>query len=102
MLDYDGTLAPIAPHPDLATLPLETKHTLQRLSNMSDVYIAIISGRNVDNVKNMVRFVINFKHYPHHMNFALFVASGSEDCSILFCFRDIPINGYTWIHLHTK
>lgn len=54
LLDYDGTLAPIAPHPDLATLPLETKHVLQRLSNMSDVYIAIISGRNVDNVKNMV------------------------------------------------
>nr|APD15513.1 trehalose-6-phosphate synthase [Ostrinia furnacalis] len=54
LLDYDGTLAPIAPHPDLATLPLETKHTLQRLSNMSDVYIAIVSGRNVDNVKNMV------------------------------------------------
>ncbi|XP_028040249.1 alpha,alpha-trehalose-phosphate synthase [UDP-forming] [Bombyx mandarina] len=54
LLDYDGTLAPIAPHPDLATLPLETKHTLQRLSNMSDVYIAIISGRNVDNVKQMV------------------------------------------------
>ncbi|XP_072939133.1 uncharacterized protein Tps1 isoform X2 [Epargyreus clarus] len=54
LLDYDGTLAPIAPHPDLATLPLETKHTLQRLSNMSDVNIAIISGRNVDNVKNMV------------------------------------------------
>ncbi|XP_045768710.1 alpha,alpha-trehalose-phosphate synthase [UDP-forming] [Maniola jurtina] len=54
LLDYDGTLAPIAPHPDLATLPLETKHTLQRLSNMSDVYIAIISGRNVNNVKEMV------------------------------------------------
>ncbi|KAG7306371.1 hypothetical protein JYU34_008996 [Plutella xylostella] len=54
LLDYDGTLAPIAPHPDLATLPLETKHTLQRLSNMSDVYIAIVSGRNVENVKNMV------------------------------------------------
>ena len=57
LLDYDGTLAPIAPHPDLATLPLETKHTLQRLSNMSDVYIAIISGRNVDNVKNMVSYI---------------------------------------------
>lgn len=57
LLDYDGTLAPIAPHPDLATLPLETKHTLQRLSNMSDVYIAIISGRNVDNVKKMVSFL---------------------------------------------
>lgn len=55
LLDYDGTLAPIAPHPDLATLPPETKNVLARLSNMSDVYIAIISGRNVDNVKKMVK-----------------------------------------------
>lgn len=54
LLDYDGTLAPIATHPDLAILPLETKNVLQRLSNMSDVYIAIISGRNVNNVKSMV------------------------------------------------
>ncbi|KAF7384857.1 hypothetical protein HZH66_011943 [Vespula vulgaris] len=54
LLDYDGTLAPIATHPDLAILPLETKNVLHRLSNMSDVYIAIISGRNVNNVKSMV------------------------------------------------
>lgn len=54
LLDYDGTLAPIAPHPDLATLPPETKNILQRLSNHSDVYIAVISGRNVENVKKMV------------------------------------------------
>ncbi|KAK0178316.1 hypothetical protein PV328_002276 [Microctonus aethiopoides] len=54
LLDYDGTLAPIATHPDLAILPLETKNVLQRLSNMSDVYIAIVSGRNVNNVKSMV------------------------------------------------
>lgn len=53
LLDYDGTLAPIAPHPDLATLPAETKNVLQRLSNHSDVYIAIISGRSVENVKKM-------------------------------------------------
>lgn len=25
LLDYDGTLAPICPHPDLATIPEETK-----------------------------------------------------------------------------
>jgi trehalose 6-phosphate synthase/phosphatase len=57
LLDYDGTLAPIAPHPDLAILPVETKNVLQRLSNMPDVYIAIISGRNVDNVIKMVIFI---------------------------------------------
>jgi len=54
LLDYDGTLAPIAPHPDLAVIPPETKNILLRLTNISDVYIAIISGRNVDNVKKMV------------------------------------------------
>lgn len=54
LLDYDGTLAPIAPHPDLAILPQETRNVLQRLSNHSDVYIAVISGRGVDNVKKMV------------------------------------------------
>lgn len=55
LLDYDGTLAPIAPHPDLAIIPAETKNVLQRLSNLPDVYIAIVSGRNVNNVKEMVR-----------------------------------------------
>lgn len=54
LLDYDGTLAPIAPHPDLAIIPAETKNVLQRLSNLSDCYIAVVSGRNVNNVKEMV------------------------------------------------
>jgi trehalose 6-phosphate synthase/phosphatase len=58
LLDYDGTLAPIAPHPDLAILPVETKNVLQRLSNMPDVYIAIVSGRNVNNVMDMVSFIL--------------------------------------------
>ncbi|XP_037927128.1 alpha,alpha-trehalose-phosphate synthase [UDP-forming]-like [Hermetia illucens] len=54
LMDYDGTLAPIAPHPDLAILSPETKNVLFKLSNHSDVYVAIISGRSVDNVKKMV------------------------------------------------
>ncbi|XP_055380660.1 uncharacterized protein LOC129611506 [Condylostylus longicornis] len=54
LLDYDGTLAPIAPHPDLAILSPETRNILFKLSNHSDLYVAIISGRNVDNVKKMV------------------------------------------------
>ncbi|KAG8232577.1 hypothetical protein J437_LFUL012953 [Ladona fulva] len=54
LLDYDGTLAPIAPHPDLAVLPAETKRVLEKLVNTPDIYVAIVSGRNVNNVKNMV------------------------------------------------
>ena len=30
LLDYDGTLSPIAPHPDLATIPPETKKVLAK------------------------------------------------------------------------
>jgi trehalose 6-phosphate synthase/phosphatase len=45
LLDYDGTLAPIAAHPDMAVLPHETRRTLERLSNLPDVFIAVISGR---------------------------------------------------------
>lgn len=54
LLDYDGTLAPIAPHPDLAILPVETRNLLTRLSNIPEVHITIISGRGVDNLRNMV------------------------------------------------
>ncbi|KAK7078119.1 alpha,alpha-trehalose-phosphate synthase (UDP-forming) [Halocaridina rubra] len=54
LLDYDGTLAPIAPHPDLARMPAETRHVLERLSHMPDVNVAIISGRSLENVKSMV------------------------------------------------
>ncbi len=54
LLDYDGTLAPIAKHPDLAILPTETKKVLERLANRPDVFISIVSGRSVDNVKQMV------------------------------------------------
>ena len=54
LLDYDGTLAPIAPHPDLAYIPEETKRILERLSQMPDVNVAIISGRSRENVKKMV------------------------------------------------
>lgn len=54
LVDYDGTVAPLAPHPDLAIIPNETKRILERLSNCPDVYISIISGRNVENLKKMV------------------------------------------------
>ncbi|KAG5893359.1 hypothetical protein JTB14_000124 [Gonioctena quinquepunctata] len=54
LLDYDGTLTPIVAHPDLAKIPLETKSVLQRLSQVPQIFIAVISGRAVSNVKEMV------------------------------------------------
>jgi len=54
LLDYDGTLAPIASHPDLAVIPSETKSVLERLARHHDVHISIISGRSVQSVKKMV------------------------------------------------
>jgi trehalose-phosphatase len=32
LLDYDGTLSPIAPTPEQAVLPAETKKVLERLA----------------------------------------------------------------------
>ncbi|XP_037075423.1 alpha,alpha-trehalose-phosphate synthase [UDP-forming]-like [Pollicipes pollicipes] len=54
LLDYDGTLAPIAKLPELATIPVETKRVLERLANISSVNIAIISGRSLADVRGMV------------------------------------------------
>ncbi|XP_054266251.1 uncharacterized protein LOC128988709 isoform X4 [Macrosteles quadrilineatus] len=54
ILDYDGTLTPLTSHPDLAIMSEETKRVLERLSNMSDVNISIISGRSLENISNMV------------------------------------------------
>ena len=54
LLDYDGTLSPIAPHPDLATLPSKTKIVLEKLARNPRIFIAIVSGRGVENVKKMV------------------------------------------------
>ncbi|KAK8736897.1 hypothetical protein OTU49_004707 [Cherax quadricarinatus] len=54
LLDYDGTLAPIVSHPDLAQMPDKTRSVLEALSNVPDVHIAIISGRAMDNLKSIV------------------------------------------------
>jgi trehalose 6-phosphate synthase/phosphatase len=35
LLDYDGTLAPIAPHPDLAIIPPETKNVKNKYTKYS-------------------------------------------------------------------
>lgn len=51
-LDYDGTLSPIAPRPDLATLPTETREVLRRLA--SRLPVVVISGRGREDVAALV------------------------------------------------
>ncbi|MCE7056420.1 trehalose-phosphatase [Algoriphagus sp. AGSA1] len=51
-LDYDGTLTPIVPNPEDAVLSSETKEVLKDLA--ADITIALISGRDRENVESMI------------------------------------------------
>ena len=51
-LDYDGTLSPIAPRPDLATLPAATRELLRRLAARFPV--VVVSGRGRQDVAALV------------------------------------------------
>lgn len=51
-LDYDGTLAPIAPRPELAHLPEPTRAVLRRLAARGPV--ALLSGRGREDVAALV------------------------------------------------
>ncbi|MFA4948148.1 MAG: trehalose-phosphatase [Candidatus Krumholzibacteriia bacterium] len=54
LLDFDGTLAPIAPTPDEAMLPDETRRELERLVESSACSIGVISGRALGDVRAKV------------------------------------------------
>lgn len=49
--DFDGTLAPLVAHADLACLPAATKAVLQRLIFLEGVTLAFISGRSLEDLK---------------------------------------------------
>lgn len=54
MLDVDGTLAPIAPRPDAATVPPETRRTISALAACNGVHVALVSGRAAADARRMV------------------------------------------------
>jgi len=54
LLDYDGTLSPIAASPGLARLPRGTKRLLEVLKKNPFFTIAIISGRSLKEIKKQV------------------------------------------------
>lgn len=56
-LDFDGTLAPIAEHPDKASAPSRTLDLLSALAGKPGCKIAIVTGRTLADVKQRVRVV---------------------------------------------
>ena len=55
MLDVDGTLAPIAPRPELAQVPGETSSCVAALAARPQVIVALVSGRAAADARRLVR-----------------------------------------------
>ena len=53
-LEYDGTIVPFARRPDQAVIPDANKELLKRLSLNLQCEVAIISGRKLSDIKQMV------------------------------------------------
>lgn len=53
-LDFDGTLAPIVPHPDDAALPAATRQVLVALTRRPDTRVALVSGRSLADLRQRV------------------------------------------------
>jgi trehalose 6-phosphate phosphatase len=55
MLDVDGTLAPIAPRPELAQVPATTSQCVAALAAGAHVIVALVSGRAAADARRLVR-----------------------------------------------
>lgn len=53
-LDYDGTIVPIASTPHEVKLPEETNKLLQEINLIPGVYLGIVSGRSLEEIKRQV------------------------------------------------
>lgn len=54
MLDVDGTLAPIAPRPEEAEVPPETRRVIAALATREGVHLVLVSGRAAADARRMV------------------------------------------------
>jgi trehalose 6-phosphate phosphatase len=50
LLDIDGTILDIAPTPRQVWVPPELRHTLARLQDLTDGAVALVSGRQLDDI----------------------------------------------------
>ncbi len=53
LLDVDGTLAPIAPRPEYAVVPPETKALLRDLAALPNAHVVLISGRSAGDARQL-------------------------------------------------
>lgn len=53
-MDYDGTLAPIVPHPEDARMTCGTRAALERLARNSKYTVALVSGRELTDLESRV------------------------------------------------
>jgi trehalose 6-phosphate phosphatase len=54
MIDYDGTLVPIADRPQSASTGQGLRRTLKRLAGKNRVRLAVVSGRDLDDLEKLV------------------------------------------------
>lgn len=54
LLDFDGTLAPLASRPETVVLPPDTRAALERLRRCPGVSLAVVSGRALEDVRERV------------------------------------------------
>lgn len=54
-LDYDGTLTPIVSKPELANFPAKTKLLLEELLKKKNIFITVVSGRPIKQLKKKIR-----------------------------------------------
>jgi trehalose-phosphatase len=54
-LDYDGTMVPIHKRPDAAVLSLSMREILKYLAERPHVFLGLVTGRSLQDIKKMVR-----------------------------------------------
>jgi trehalose 6-phosphate synthase/phosphatase len=74
-LDYDGTLSPLCDHPRNAVLSPEMRTALEACADRPDTDVSIVSGRALDDVRQMV----GFEGMTYAGNHGLQIAGASID-----------------------
>ena len=54
LLDYDGTIVPIRKKPTLAVLSAKTRDILRHLAGQPNIFLGIVTGRSLQDIKSMV------------------------------------------------